>query len=626
MRAKQVDGKSAKQLDGKSASVSRTGRFVLLCNLLGLGGGAPKTNQARSFTLATLLVIFAALGSAAAPALASSPLPPSIASARTSAVDSEEATLEAQINPNNEATNYTFEYATAEAAGELTGTIVKVNGASLLEGSSDQTASVPTGAVLAAGTTYFYRVVAENAQSKIEGKPVVFPVKAVDSFTTPPTPSATTVTPVTATYAQFHGRLTPLNPNVPAQYHFDYKLGSGGCTGEGSTPSIEAGKGAGGEAAATMSADEFENGIQPNQEYTVCLVTSNAFGSSQPGPAAHFTTLRAPLNILGETVSSVTASEATLKAEINPNNEETTYAFEYATNQAFTDATTVPGASPLEGYGDDSVSAAVTGLKTGETYYYRVVAENETSKEAGQPVEGAPEHFEALGEPRVASGEALSVTSVSAELSGTLDVAGLPTSYHFAYVPAAEYEAGAPNPYAKGAVTPEGSATPGDIIDYEIFEFVAELKPGETYDYALVATNELGGPVMGANQVFTTEADPQDPPAPLVSTGPGVTSPSSDFVVPSANEGASASVKIEKYKVTASSIAVTIKTSEPGIVTTMGSGLKKTVKTLVAGTHEVTVPLTKAGKIASKGHKRIKLSVSLKTNVKTVSASDGVKL
>jgi hypothetical protein len=93
-----------------------------------------------------------------------------------------------------------------------------------------------------------------------------------------------------------------------------------------------------------------------------------------------------------------------------------------------------------------------------------------------------------------------------------------------------------------------------------------------------------------------------------------------------AEEEASASVKIEKLRVAASSIVVTLKTSEPGTVTITGPGLKKTVKTLAAGTQKVTVPLTKAGKIASKGHKKIKLSVSLETNIKTVFASERIKL
>jgi len=87
-----------------------------------------------------------------------------------------------------------------------------------------------------------------------------------------------------------------------------------------------------------------------------------------------------------------------------------------------------------------------------------------------------------------------------------------------------------------------------------------------------------------------------------------------------------ASVKIEKVKVTASSLAVTIKTSQAGAVTITGPGLKKTSKTLSPGTHEVRVALTKAGKAERKHHKKIKLTVSLKTAGTTVSNSKEIEL
>jgi hypothetical protein len=89
---------------------------------------------------------------------------------------------------------------------------------------------------------------------------------------------------------------------------------------------------------------------------------------------------------------------------------------------------------------------------------------------------------------------------------------------------------------------------------------------------------------------------------------------------------AGASVKIEKFKVTTSSMAVTIKTSRAGTVTITGPGLKKTTRTFAAGTRVMTVALTKAGQAERAGRKKIKLSVSLKTRIKTVSRSVEIKL
>jgi hypothetical protein len=88
----------------------------------------------------------------------------------------------------------------------------------------------------------------------------------------------------------------------------------------------------------------------------------------------------------------------------------------------------------------------------------------------------------------------------------------------------------------------------------------------------------------------------------------------------------SASVEIEKFKVTTSSLVVTIKASRAGTVTITGPGLKKTTRTVAVGTRVMTVALTKAGEAERAGRKKIKLSVSLKMSIKTVSRSVEIKL
>ena len=73
-----------------------------------------------------------------------------------------------------------------------------------------------------------------------------------------------------------------------------------------------------------------------------------------------------------ESASAATSSKVTLAAEVNPNNQETTYEFEYATNKALTGASKEPGAAPLTGLGNQPASVTLSGLKAGETYFYRV--------------------------------------------------------------------------------------------------------------------------------------------------------------------------------------------------------------------------------------------------------------
>jgi hypothetical protein len=445
------------------------------------------------------------------------PLAPAIASESATAVKATEATLEAQINPNNEKTKYTFEYSTQEKAGVLEGTIVKVPGAAELEGFPEKLASVALSG-LKAGETYFYRVVAENEQSEKEGKPVVFPVGSVQSFTTVPTPSTDAVTALAATTVTFNGHLTPLNEKVATQYHFNYKLGGGVCTNEHETTPVEAGTGAGTEVKATANV----TGLQPNAEYTVCLIASNASGSAEGSPV-HFTTPAAPPRIDSESVSGVTPTEATLEAQVNPNNQKTTYSFEYATNPALAGATTIPGAA-LEGFGDQTASVSTGALlKVGETYYYRVLVENTTSKEV---VDGAIQSFTPQGASLVTTAQASSVTRTSVMLSGSVNPAGAATTYHFAYIEQAAYEAAvaekAPNPYAKGGTTSESASVGSDYTVHAVGPLLlTELHPSTTYHYALVATSSLGTTVDPAGAMFTTS--PPTPPTALTGEAVGVT-------------------------------------------------------------------------------------------------------
>jgi hypothetical protein len=90
-----------------------------------------------------------------------------------------------------------------------------------------------------------------------------------------------------------------------------------------------------------------------------------------------------------------------------------------------------------------------------------------------------------------------------------------------------------------------------------------------------------------------------------------------------AKEEAKASVKIESVKLTAAGLLVKVKTSEPGAVTVTGTGLKKTTKTLPAGTHTLKIPVSKKARAK---HQKTKLTVSLKVGSKTVTASKKLTL
>jgi hypothetical protein len=86
--------------------------------------------------------------------------------------------------------------------------------------------------------------------------------------------------------------------------------------------------------------------------------------------------------IKGPSVTGVTESEADLQAEINPCNLETTYTFEYTTQQRFDEegfaGASVAGEGQIAaGLAPVPVSAAVTELEPGTAYRFRVIASNE---------------------------------------------------------------------------------------------------------------------------------------------------------------------------------------------------------------------------------------------------------
>jgi hypothetical protein len=345
---------------------------------------------------------------------------PSIDSESASSVTSSAATLEAQINPENQSTTYTFEYSEQEKAGVLEGTIEKVPGSGPLEGFGDQTASVPAG-VLSAGTTYFYRVVAENEQSKAEGKPATGPVV---SFTTVAAPQTDPVTAITATTATFNGTLTPLNKTLAAEYSFDYNVGSEDCSGASATAVTTAGTGT---AAKAVEAEVSE--LQPGATYSVCLVSSNAFGSEvdSSSPQVSFKTLAGPPSILSESSSQITPEGATLEAQVDPNNQETSCKFEYSSEEAKVTAgegTTVPCAQPLGGGGSPATgSATISGLHLQTTYFYRAVAENAAHETT---TDSTIEHFETetTVKPALESETATGITATSATLDAKVNPNG----------------------------------------------------------------------------------------------------------------------------------------------------------------------------------------------------------
>ncbi len=438
-------------------------------------------------------------------------LAPTVDAESATAVGSTAATLEGQVNPNNQATSFSFEYGTAEDFKGAT----KVNGAGPLPAEyGDRTASVPALSGLKAGTRYFYRLIAENAQSKVEGVPVV---GLPESFVTPPAPVTDEPSGVGAESATLHGHLTLSESET--QLSFELSLGEG-CTGGSNLAATPPSAKGAGESAAEAPA----SGLQPNALYTVCFGSASESGS-QLGAPVQFKTLPAPPKIESEAATAVTETAAGLEGQVNPNNQKTTFVWEFSAEGEVGGALTgtiesIPGAAPLTGYGAQAANVTTKGLNPRTAYYYRVTATNAAAEKSEAEVKS----FTTLDKPLVSVEPAAALTRTQATLSGTVNPGGEPTTYHWVYVEAGKYNPGAeecaeaPCAYAAGLTTPV-TGVGSDYSAHPAGLQITELKPGTTYDYALVATNSLGTRV-GPNQELTTSS--ATPPAAITGAASAV--------------------------------------------------------------------------------------------------------
>jgi len=289
---------------------------------------------------------------------------PTVESESTSGVTSSTSNLEAQVNPNNENTTAHLQYSTSPAvngSGALT-TPTALAGSELGEGYGAQPVGNGSLTGLPAAATFYYQVVATNVTGTTYG--------AVQSFTTVPAPTTAEVSAITATTATFNGNLTPLNATVATEYSFSYRAGDE-CTGESATGTESAGTGS---APKTVSAEV--TGLSPNTQYTVCLLASNASGSTQAQPVTFTTAVAAP-KIESESTADVDATEARLEASLSSGNSPTAYHFEYGTVAgSYEHSVPVPDGQIPAKLTAVVVNNVVTGLTPATTYHYRLVAAN----------------------------------------------------------------------------------------------------------------------------------------------------------------------------------------------------------------------------------------------------------
>jgi len=271
----------------------------------------------------------------------------------------------------------------------------------------------------------------------------------------------------------------------------------------------------------------------------------------------------APTAITGP-VSTVGPTSATMTGTANPNGQATTRYFEYGTSTSYGSKTS--SVSVGSGTSNVDVSANVTGLASGTTYHYRLVA----TSSAGTS-RGADGIFTTSSAPGALTGPATSVTPRSATLNGTVDPNGRTTTWYFDYGTSTSYG-------TKTQVKSAGSGT----SPVSVSAAVSGLTPGRLYHYRLVATSDAGTS-RGADQTFSTSS------APTVVTGSATSvTPTSATLNGAVNPNGQATTWYFEYG------------------TSAGYGSKTPAKSAGAGASSVSVPSSVTGlKAATTYHYRL---------------------
>src|SRR5439155_904408 len=121
-------------------------------------------------------------------------------------------------------------------------------------------------------------------------------------------------------------------------------------------------------------------------------------------------TAAAPSVVTGPVTGSGQTS-ATVTGSVNPNGRSTTWYFQYGTSTGYGSTTAAQNAG--SGTSPVNVSAPVSGLTTGQTYHFRLVATSD-----GGTSRGSDQTFTPASAPSVTTNPASSVTTTSARLNG----------------------------------------------------------------------------------------------------------------------------------------------------------------------------------------------------------------
>jgi hypothetical protein len=218
----------------------------------------------------------------------------------------------------------------------------------------------------------------------------------------------------------------------------------------------------------------------------------NASGSTVGPDRTFFSAPPDPPEISGIGSDEVTSSNASVSASVNPGNGPTVFWVDYGFTASYGSSTPAS-----ESVGDDDTDHPVTkqlsGLASGSTYHYRIVAAN-----FGGVTSGPDRTFDTLAAPVISAVSSSGVGQTVATLEAQISAGFSATTYHFDY--------GLTHSY--GSSTGEGTLAGADNAPRPVRADIANLRPGVTYHFRVVTTNPQGSAESADQTLVTTPIPP----------------------------------------------------------------------------------------------------------------------
>ncbi|HWA26628.1 MAG TPA: FG-GAP-like repeat-containing protein [Lacunisphaera sp.] len=295
--------------------------------------------------------------------------PPIVQTGAASAVAKTSVTLNGKVNPNSLATTAHFEYGLTTAYGGVTGDQACGNGTTLVNLSAGLTG-------LAANTTYHYRTVASNAATLFGGTTY----GADATFTTaadPPVAVTAAATAISSGGATLAGVVFP-NGRITS-VHFDYGLTSAYGS---STPlqTVPAGTGA-------VNVFAPVTGLTDGGIYHFRVVADND-GTPVPieGLDQVFQANDPPPTVGSGGASALTTTSARVTGSVRAHHTNAQVFFDYGTDGVLFPVSLSASPAIVTGDSVTPVSADLTGLLQGVTYYFRIRAVSSGGTSTGSTV------------------------------------------------------------------------------------------------------------------------------------------------------------------------------------------------------------------------------------------------